>query len=81
MAFGDTNKEPKRVHFVNLMKSSRDFTGEHLAPISETDVMMLLSNKEIINGLNEKLKDTGFMLQINWSEDQGTTWKQYPVSR
>ena len=80
MAFNDTTT-PKRMHFVNLMKSSKDFTGEHLAPISETDVMMLLSNKEIINGLNEKLKDTGFMLQINWSEDQGTTWKQYPVSR
>ena len=77
----DFNNTTKRVHFVNLMKSSKDFTGEHLAPISETDVIMLLSHKEIVDELNAKLKDTGFMLQINWSEDQGTTWKQYPVSR
>ena len=81
MAFGDTNKEPKRVHFINLMKSSKDFSGEHLAPISEADVVMLLSHKEIVDGLNEKLKDTGFMLQVNWSEDQGSSWKQYPQSR
>ena len=81
MAFGDTNKEPKRVHFINLMKSSKDFSGEHLAPISETDVVMLLSHKEIVDGLNEKLKDTGFMLQVNWSNDQGSTWQQYPQSR
>jgi len=81
MAFGDTNKEPKRVHFINLMKSSKDFTGEHLAPLSETDVMMILSHKEIIDGLNEKLKDTGFKLQLNWSSDQGSSWQQYPQSR
>lgn len=80
MAFGD-NKEPKRVHFINLMKSSKDFSGEHLSPISEQDVMMILSHKEIIDGLNEKLKDTGFMLQVNWSENQGSTWQQYPQSR
>ena len=79
MAFND-NKE-KRVHFVNLMKSSRDFTGEHLAPLSETDVVMLLSHKEIVDELNAKLKDTGFMLQVNWSDDQGQNWKQYPQSR
>lgn len=79
MAFNDNSV--KRVHFVNLMKSTKDFSGEHLSPISESDVVMLLSSKGIIDSLNEKLKDTGFMLQINWSEDQGTTWKQYPVSR
>ena len=79
MAFND-NKE-RRVHFVNLMKSSKDFSGEHLAPISETDVMMLLSHKEIVDELNAKLKDTGFMIQVNWSENQGQTWQQYPQSR
>ena len=79
MAFND-NKE-RRVHFVNLMKSSKDFSGEHLAPISETDVMMLLSHKEIVDQLNAKLKDTGFMIQVNWSENQGQTWQQYPQSR
>ena len=81
MAFGDTSKEPKRVHFINLMKSSKDFSGEHLAPISETDVVMLLSHKEIVDGLNKKLEGTGFMLQVNWSNDQGSTWQQYPQSR
>ena len=79
MAFNDNTT--KRVHFINLMKSTKDFAGEHLSPISEADVIMLLSHKEIVDELNAKLKDTGFMLQINWSEDQGTTWKQYPVSR
>lgn len=80
MAFNN-DTSTKRVHFVNLMKSSRDFTGEHLAPLSETDVIMLLSNKSIIDELNAKLKDSGFMLQLNWSEDQGQNWKQYPKSR
>ena len=77
MAFNDT----KRVHFINLMKSSKDFLGEHLAPISETDVVMLLSHKKVIDELNEKLKGTGFSVQINWSDDQGSTWSQYPQSR
>lgn len=79
MAFND-NKE-KRVHFINLMKSSKDFSGEHLAPISEQDVIMLLSHKEVIDSLNEKLKDTGFSVQLNWSSDEGSTWQQYPKSR
>lgn len=76
--FNDTNK---RVHFINLMKSSKDFAGEHLAPISENDVVMLLGKREIIDELNEKLKGTGFSLQVNWSSDQGSTWEQYPKSR
>ena len=78
MAF-DTKE--KRVHFVNLMKSSKDFAGEHLAPLSEQDVVMLLSHKEILDGLNEKLNGTGFTLQVNWSDDQGQNWRQYPQSR
>lgn len=81
MAFNDTSTTTKRVHFINLMKSSKDFTGEHLSPISETDVMMILSHKEIIDGLNAKLQGTGFTLQLNWSEDQGQNWKQYPQSK
>jgi len=81
MAFGDTSKEPKRMHFVNLMKSSKDFTGEHLAPISESDVVMLLSNKGIIDELNKRLEGSGFKLQLNWSDDQGKSWSQYPQSR
>lgn len=78
MAFNDTTK---RVHFINVMKSTKDFTGEHLSPISEQDVIMLISHKEVIDGLNEKLKGTGFSIQVNWSDDQGSTWQQYPVSR
>ena len=80
MAFNDNNNI-KRVHFVNLMKSSKDFSGEHLSPISETDVVMLLNHREIVDSLNEKLKDTGFTIQINWSENQGQNWQQYPQSR
>ena len=77
----DFNNSVKRVHFVNLMKSSRDFSGEHLAPLSEQDVIMLLSHREILDSLNERIKGTGFNLQLNWSEDQGQTWQQYPKSR
>ena len=79
MAFNDTKE--KRSHFVNLMKSFKDFSGEHLAPLSETDVVMLLSHKDIIDTLNKKLEETGFTLQINWSDDQGNSWTQYPKSR
>lgn len=78
MAFNDTTK---RVHFINVMKSTKDFSGEHLAPLSEQDVIMLLNNKEVIDSLNKKLDGSGFSIQINWSDDQGSTWKQYPVSR
>ena len=74
-------KGSSRFHFVNLMKSSKDFCGEHLAPISEQDVVMLLNSKGIIDSINEKLKDTGFTVQLNWSEDQGNSWSQYPKSR
>ena len=81
MAFNDTTTTPKRVHFVNLMKSTKDFAGEHLSPITESDVVMLLSHREILDSLNKKLEGTGFTLQLNWSENQGTTWQQYPESR
>lgn len=81
MAFNNDTNTPRRMHFINLMKSSKDFTGEHLAPISESDVVMLLSNKEIIDSLNKKLEGTGFKLQLNWSDNQGQSWTQYPVSR
>ena len=74
-------KGSSRFHFVNLMKSSKDFCGEHLAPISEQDVVMLLSHKEVVDNLNAKLNGTGFTIQLNWSDDQGQNWMQYPVSR
>ena len=80
MAF-NSDTTAKRVHFINLMKSTKDFCGEHLSPISESDVVMLLSHKEILDSLNKKLEGTGFTLQINWSSDQGSTWEQYPKSR
>ena len=79
MAFNDNST--KRVHFINLMKSTKDFCGEHLSPISESDVVMLLSHREILDSLNQKLEGTGFTLQLNWSSDQGSTWEQYPKSR
>ena len=70
-----------RFHFINVMKSSKDFSGEHLSPISEQDVIMLLNNKGIVDTLNKKLEGTGFSIQLNWSENQGQNWSQYPVSR
>lgn len=80
MAFNN-DTTTKRAHYVNLMKSTKDFCGEHLSPISESDVIMLLSHKEILDGLNDKLNGTGFTLQINWSDDQGQNWRQYPQSK
>ena len=77
----DFNNNVKRVHFINVMKSTKDFSGEHLSPISEQDVIMLLNHKDVIDTLNKKLEGSGFNIQINWSDDQGSTWQQYPVSR
>ena len=42
MAFNDG---AKRVHFINVMKSSKDFAGEHLSPISESDVVSEFAKK------------------------------------
>ena len=73
-----------RYHFVNLVKVTKDFLGEHYAPLSESDCLALCKNPSIVDSINEALKKAsidGIRVQLNWSEDQGSTWTQYPKSR
>ena len=73
-----------RYHFVNLVKVSKDFLGEHYAPLSESDCLALVSHKDIVESINSALKGAGIdglRIQLNWSEDQGQTWTQYPKSK
>ena len=73
-----------RYHFVNLVKVTKDFLGEHCAPLSETDCTMLCEQKNVIDSINAALTAAGIdglKVQLNWSEDQGSTWTQYPKSR
>ena len=73
-----------RYHFVNLVKVTKDFLGEHCSPLSESDCVMLCQKKDVIDGINAALVAaglTGLKVQLNWSEDQGSTWVQYPKSR
>ena len=72
-----------RYHFVNLVKVSKDFLGEHYAPLSESDCLALVSHKDIVESINSALKGAGIdglRIQLNWSDDQGTSWVQYPKS-
>ena len=73
-----------RYHFVNLVKVTKDFLGEHCAPLSETDCTMLCEKQNVIDSINEALKSAGIdglKVQLNWSSDQGNSWTQYPKSR
>lgn len=73
-----------RFHFINVVKITRDFLGEHCAPLSETDCAMLCAQKDVIDSINAALKAAGIdglKIQLNWSEDQGATWVQYPKSK
>ena len=73
-----------RYHFINLVKVTRDFLGEHYAPLSEADCLALCSQTKIVDEINEALKKAsidGLKIQLNWSEDQGNSWVQYPKSR
>lgn len=73
-----------RFHFINVVKVTKDFLGEHCSPLSESDSIMLCSQQSIIDSINEALKASGIdglKVQLNWSEDQGKTWVQYPKSR
>lgn len=77
-------KDNNRYHFVNLVKVTRDFLGEHCSPLSEADCMALCSQTNMIDSINEALKKAsieGLKVQLNWSEDKGGTWTQYPKSR
>ena len=73
-----------RYHFVNLVKVTKDFLGEHCAPLSEIDCTMLCEQKGVIDSINAALTAaglTGLKVQLNWSEDSGASWTQYPKSR
>ena len=77
----DTNS---RFHFVNVVKVTKDFLGEHFSPLSESDCMALCAKTSLIDSINsalEKAGISGLKIQLNWSEDQGNSWSQYPVSR
>ena len=73
-----------RFHFINLVKVTKDFLGEHCSPLSEADCTMLCEKKDVIDGINEALKNAGIegiKVQLNWSKDRGNSWEQYPKSR
>ena len=73
-----------RFHFVNLVKVTKDFLGEHYAPLSESDCLALCSQTKVIDSINEALRKAsidGLTVQLNWSSDQGQTWVQYPKSK
>lgn len=73
-----------RYHFINLVKVTKDFLGEHCAPLTEADCTALCAQKNIVDSINKALTDAGIeglKVQLNWSEDQGSSWVQYPKSR
>ena len=73
-----------RFHFVNVVKVTKDFLGEHCSPLSESDCTMLCSQTNIVDSINAALVAAGIdglKVQLNWSSDQGNSWSQYPKSR
>ena len=72
-----------RFHFINLVKVTKDFLGEHCSPLTENDCTMLCEKTNLIDEINQSLISsgiTGLKVQLNWSEDNGSTWVQYPKS-
>ena len=73
-----------RFYFVNVVKTTKDFFGEHYSPLTESDCLALCSQTTIVDSINAALSKAGIedlKVQLNWSEDQGSTWTQYPKSR
>ena len=73
-----------RYYFINVVKVTKDFLGEHYAPLSESDCLALVSHKDIVESINSALEKAGIdglRIQLNWSDDQGSSWVQYPKSR
>ena len=73
-----------RYHFINVVKVTKDFLGEHYSPITESDCMALCSQTNLVDSINEALKSAGIdglKVQLNWSDDQGNSWTQYPKSK
>ena len=73
-----------RYHFINMVKVTKDFLGEHCSPLSEADCTALCAQRDVVDSINAALVAaglTGIKVQLNWSEDQGQNWQQYPKSR
>ena len=73
-----------RFHFVNVVKTTKDFLGEHCSPLTEADCTALCAQRGIVDKINAALVAggvEGIKVQLNWSEDQGASWVQYPKSR
>ena len=73
-----------RYQFINVVKATNDFLGEHCAPLSDTDCLALCKQTNVIDATNEALKKgsiDGLKIQLNWSDDNGSTWVQYPKSK
>ena len=73
-----------RYHFINMVKVTKDFLGEHCSPLTEADCMALCAKTNLVDSINAALAAAGIdgiKVQLNWSEDQGSTWVQYPQSR
>ena len=78
------NNNAVRHHFINVVKTTKDFLGEHYSPISAADCIALCSKVDLIDSINKALEAasiSGLKVQLNWSEDQGVTWTQYPKSK
>ena len=72
-----------RYHFINVVKVTKDFLGEHCSPLTEGDCTVLCEKRDLIDSINSSLEKagiSGLKIQLNWSEDQGQTWVQYPKS-
>ena len=72
-----------RFHFINVVKTTKDFLGEHCSPLSESDCTALCAQTSIIDAINKALGKAGIAglkVQLNWSTDNGNTWVQYPKS-
>ena len=72
-----------RFHFVNVVKTTKDFLGEHYAPLSEADCTALCAKTDLIDSINAAIMAAGIegvKVQLNWSENNGNSWVQYPKS-
>lgn len=73
-----------RYYFINVVKVTKDFLGEHCSPLTEADCKMLCEKRDVVESINAALVAAGIdglKVQLNWSEDQGKSWTQYPQSR
>ena len=72
-----------RFHFINVVKVTKDILGKHFSPLTESDCLALCAQNGMIDSINEALSKAGIeglRVQLNWSNDQGQSWSQYPKS-